>query len=443
MATIIFSLSSKTNKVTSEHEILVRFFHGRINQRAKTGIFVCSQNWSDEKQTIVLPKTKLFTEENKRLKSALQEKKIKLEKVSQKIMDSFNELDPTNVAKDWLKNLIHDFNFPKTVEENNKTTVIEVLDEFITISKFSDVRKRNYKVLWRTLKRFELYTGTTLLLDEVSDEDLRQFESFLQNEYSLSKRDDYRLVLDVVPESRTPQQRGKNTINTTMKFLRTFFKWANDNDRTANNPFKKYKVEECTYGTPFYITIEERNKLYNANFSRHPRLARQRDIFVFQCVVGCRVSDLWAMTKDNVIDGFLQYVPRKTKEGKPVTVRVPLNSVAKEILNRYKDYEGDSLFPFTSQQHYNKDIKTMLFGARINRVVTVLNPTTGESEQRPIYEVASSHMARRCFIGNLYKKVQDPNLIGELSGHVEGSKAFARYREIDDELKQKTVALLD
>ena len=76
-------------------------------------------------------------------------------------------------------------------------------------------------------------------------------------------------------------------------------------------------------------------------------------------------------------------------------------------------------------------------------MVTVLNPLTRKEEQHPIYDVASSHMARRTFIGNLYKKVKDPNLVGALSGHKEGSKAFARYRDIDDEIKKDLVSLLD
>ena len=79
----------------------------------------------------------------------------------------------------------------------------------------------------------------------------------------------------------------------------------------------------------------------------------------------------------------------------------------------------------------------------LTRIVTVINPTTREEEQRPICDIASSHMARRSFVGNLYKKVKDPNLIGKLSGHKEGSKAFARYREIDEETSQETVNLLE
>ena len=47
------------------------------------------------------------------------------------------------------------------------------------------------------------------------------------------------------------------------------------------------------------------------------------------------------------------------------------------------------------------------------------------------------------FIGNRYKQVKDPNLIASMSGHSEGSRAFARYRKIDDEMKKELVNLLD
>lgn len=38
--------------------------------------------------------------------------------------------------------------------------------------------------------------------------------------------------------------------------------------------------------------------------------------------------------------------------------------------------------------------------------------------------------------GIFIKKVKDLNIIGSMICHVEGSKAFARYREIDDEIKK-------
>ena len=37
----------------------------------------------------------------------------------------------------------------------------------------------------------------------------------------------------------------------------------------------------------------------------------------------------------------------------------------------------------------------------------------------------------------------DPNLIASLSGHVEGSRAFRRYRTIDDDMKRKLVEMIN
>ena len=70
------------------------------------------------------------------------------------------------------------------------------------------------------------------------------------------------------------------------------------------------------------------------------------------------------------------------------------------------------------------------------------NPLTGENEIRPINEIASSHLARRTFVGNAYFKVSDPNLIGKMSGHVDGSKAFKRYRKIEDETLKNVIDMI-
>lgn len=159
--------------------------------------------------------------------------------------------------------------------------------------------------------------------------------------------------------------------------------------------------------------------------------------------IACRVSDLYGMTRKNVINEAIEYIARKTKEGRPVTVRVPLNSISKEILDKYADHKGETLFPFISEQKYNVAIKRAFLAARLRRPITIVNPVTREQEVKPLNELASSHLARRCFVGNLYKQVQDPNIVGSLSGHKEGSKAFARYRTIDEQMKTNLVKMLE
>ena len=211
---------------------------------------------------------------------------------------------------------------------------------------------------------------------------------------------------------------------------------------TRNNPFDRYQVAQQIYGDPFYLTLEERDKVYYADLSAlHPANAVYRDIFMFQCLVGCRVSDLQKLTKSNLTDGCIEYIPQKTKGHSARTVRVPLNQKALDILERYKDLET-SLLPQFCQFTYNNKIKKILKYVGIDRKVLTLDPKTRKEVMRPLHEVASTHTARKTFIGNLYKQVKDPNLIASMSGHTEGSRAFARYRKIDDDMKKELVNLL-
>ena len=326
--------------------------------------------------------------------------------------------------------------------------MIALFDEFLEKHRLSEVRKKNYRVIKRALQRYELYIRATQMgkedftldVDRVTADTLRDIWSFLENEYRYCAI--YPEIYEAIPEARTPQPRGKNTLLDCFSRIRTFFYWCNTHKKSRNRPFDDFPLEECTYGTPYYITIEELHRIYATNLKRHPQLAIQRDIFVFQCLIGCRVGDLLKMTKSNLIGGAIEYIPRKTKEGRPLTVRVPLNAMATEILARYEACDGDKLLPFISEQKYNLAIKRIFKAAGLKRLVTVINPTTREEEKRVLYEIASSHLARRTFVGNLYRQVKDPNLVGALSGHKEGSKAFARYRTIDDEMKKELVNLL-
>ena len=52
-------------------------------------------------------------------------------------------------------------------------------------------------------------------------------------------------------------------------------------------------------------------------------------------------------------------------------------------------------------------------------------------------------MARRTFRGNLYRRVKDPNIVASMSGHKEVSKAFARYREIDKDIKKEAFSVFE
>lgn len=457
MATTKFRLSSKADKATGQCEVLVRFFHGRIDQYAKTNIFVDPERWNPTGERVTIPRVRIMTDEAIRLTAELSDINTRLENVKKHINDKFIEAGAGKVLLpgSWLSDLMRQYNFP-TVQGSRM--VLDMMDRFIDQREVSASNINHGRAVFRAFKRFLIFKGcANLEVDQVTPDILRGFVDYLRKEHTYFEvtRDQdgkrevnylngrFKKAFQAVPESRLPVERGQNALNKFLEQIRTFFIWANDNELTTNNPFRKYAVPQYLYGTPYYITVEERNQLWNYDFSNNPRLEAQRDIFVFQCVVGCRVSDLRNLTKGSVINGAIEYIPRKTKEGNPVTVRVPLNSVARAILEKYKDTPGERLLPCISDQNYNYAIKEVFAIAGLTRPVTILNPTTRQEEKRPLNEVASSHLARRCFIGNLYKQVKDPNLIGKLSGHAEGSKAFARYRDIDEDMRRELVTMLE
>lgn len=434
--------ASKNNTDTLA-TIYFRVRDGKKDIKAASELTINPNHWSSEKHGY-----------KDRVALVSDEKKKKLNSGVQDILSLIDREYTPDVDSEWLAVLIDKYHHPqryKKQEEQDavrKPTLLELFDEFLEKHKLSEVRKKNYRVVRRGLERYQVFVRMTrrgqkdfvLDVDEVTPDTLRDIWDFFENEYRYYEL--YPEIYEKVPEFRTPHPRGKNTLLDCFSRIRTFFYWCRDNKRTANTPFDDFPLEECTYGTPYYITIDERNKIYRTNLSRHPQLAVQRDVFVFQCLIGCRVGDLLKLTKSSVIDGAVEYIPRKTKDGRPLTVRVPLNDTALEIVERYADSPGDNLLPFISEQKYNVAIKRIFKAAGLKRLVTVINPTTREEEKRVLYEIASSHLARRTFVGNLYKQVKDPNLVGALSGHKEGSRAFARYRTIDDEMKKELVNLL-
>jgi integrase len=230
--------------------------------------------------------------------------------------------------------------------------------------------------------------------------------------------------------------------------IRAFFGWCRDVKKLISiSPFEAYKISSTEYGDPIYITKAERDNLYKFDLSKRPKLEIQRDIFIFQSLVGCRVGDLYRLTWDNIANDILCYTPTKTKNSTGKSPEIPLSETAKEILDKYRvqcRISGKSpLFPFISTQKYNVAIKRIFELAGLTREVPHKNPITRENEWLPLYKVASSHMARRNFVGILFEEGVDQSVIISMSGHEEGSKAFERYRKISQEKKAKAIAMLD
>ena len=426
--------------------------------RIKSNVFAPVSQWSELeenvktgeiKRTISTLKTKL----EKVLELYADEQEIITKEWLELVMQLIEEVDYSQLTRPMLEKLFDQYNNP---DRYVKLSFFDLFERYLRETKYSEVREKNMRVLIRALKRYEWYIKLStkrknfeLDVEKINKDTIYSIEDFLRNEYSLL--DKYPEIFEKIPAntdkraSPKPKPRGNNTICALFNKFRAFFNWCNQNGITDNRPFVGYRgVTTEKYGTPIYITQEERNQIAEFDLSAYPALEVQRDIFVFQCLIGCRVSDLLRLTNSDIIDGAIWYIPRKTKEKNPVTVSVPIKGRAETLLNKYRSVDPNGkLLPFISAQKYNDAIKEIFKLCGITRLVTVLNSITGEEEKQPINEVVASQMARRTFVGNLYKKVKDPNAISAMSGHKPGSTAFARYRDIDMDIKTELIDLLN
>ena len=449
MATIKKSLSAK--KTGEKSQLMLRVIIKRnYVYRLKSRIWIERALWDDKKEDIKIPRDFLSAKGPKEIKKRIDLLCIKL-------LDAIDSSPNQTPSKEDLEAIVTEYHSPTAgdgipEQASSAAAFFDVFDKFLSLEIKRTDRRQQFLVLKRMLQRFECLRREAISIETFCSDDMHSFHDFLSKEHTFFDSagkciKKYQYIYELYPETRI-KERGENAIHSILKRFRTFYNWAQKTGECSSNPFKTYRLKACVYGTPFYLSKEERDTLYNFDLSHRPALAIQRDIFVFQSLVGMRIGDLYRLTKQNVTTNkqtgmmYIRYIPSKTLSETGREVTVPLSQQAINIIQRYEDIESYTLLPFISTQKYNACIKESLRLAGINRIVTILNPTTRQEEQKQIWEVASSHMARRNFIGILYPQVKDPDIIASMTGHVEGSKAFTRYRAIDDNLKEEVIDLL-
>ena len=440
----------RTTKKVKEGEMVplyVRMVDGRaFHQAVKTRTLVNPNLW-DEKGECIKSRVLCTPEERERIDKDVNDLRSYL-------LETYNEAKKKGKTDtpNWLAKNVDRFysasGDPKPKKLSVKVSFDELYDKFLSERKLGEGRKRHYEVLRRMIHRYESYVkclqGRVRYSFDVVKVDkgvLDDLYDYIENEYEYVET--YPRILEDNPEARDIKPRGENYMSGVFKEVRAFFNWAYKNKIIDSFPFEGFEMPSEQYGSPVYLTLDDVDVIAKADFSDDKELEIQRDIFVFQCNVGCRIGDLLRLKKRDIINGAVEYIPTKTIKERAKTVVVPLNAIAMSIVEKYKDVPGDQLLPFISRQNYNENIKTILEKAGITYLVTKLDSVTRTESKVPITEMASSHMARRTFIGNIYKLVKDPNLVSALTGHAEGSRAFNRYRDIDIDMKRDLVKILE
>lgn len=408
-----------------------------VDIKVRSDIEVTTDYWDNE--TLSYRRTKVVpSDEQKQVKALVKS-------IINTLTDSF---DSSTADVTWAKTVIDSCINPVNNDKSGLTTVISRMEQFLTEHEMSKGSVNAYKPTIKKLQRYEAFKreiegkkGFALYCETIRPEDYLDFREYVINEY-IYYNDYPEFYEQFNMGSHPPRQLSSTCLIGIMNHLRIVGHWCIRMGYTTNRSCDAFAIPAAVHGSPYYLTLEERNKVFNADLSNKPGLEVFRDLFMFQSLVGCRVGDMFSFTPENVTGDLLQYIPHKTMRKRTLTISVPLNTKALTILSRYKGKQA-KLLPTKQIYQYNEGIRSVLKECGINRMVTILDTVTGNEVQKPICDVATSHMARRNFIGNLYKQVKDPDLISSMTGHVNGSRAFARYREIDEETKVNLVNLIN
>ena len=258
-------------------------------------------------------------------------------------------------------------------------------------------------------------------------------------------RDEYRYVAlypELYPRGsghRPPQKRMRDTtVVHDLKLLQAFFAELEHTDEISRSPFRKISVEKrrhimhVMYDAPVFLRAEELRQVMAHEVPAPLQWAK--DLFVLNCAIGCRISDLLRLTPDKVAvsdEGipYVHYIPSKTS-GLQTTnfeVTTPLIDPALEIIRRTGlRLMGPNLK--YGKQRYNQALRQLLRYCGITRQVSLFCQETGDNIYRPLCDVATSKLARKTHI-DMLNKVQINYYAAGL--HREGSEAVFRYTNLE------------
>jgi integrase len=430
MATIQLRVSTKVEKTIGKAELMLRFFHGKIDLRSKTGIYIKPESWNKEKECLKIPR--YATPEQVEL-TKLQSK---IDELTSLIANSFVSTSRDKINDEWLDALITKFNFPEKYEQ---PIVEEVRPQmlFSYIASFIEqAPKRRHKETGRLLiaNNLQQYKATQKHL--IAFAEISHKEDFKFSELNHQFYDDFVVYLQnpiqktengepVFDKEGNPVLTKKSfTQNSVGKHIKVLKVMLND--------APKELVAESDYDG-FYVYTEDVDNVYlnevelqllkDFDFSGTPHLERVRDWFLLLAWTGSRFSDLAKITLKDVSGDFISYRQQKTN----MKVVIPLHTVVKEILGKYKFQMPEPI----SNQKFNEYIKDACKQAQINSIETFTRTVGGKlvSLKLPKCDLVSSHTCRRSFCTNMYKRGLPTLMIMSISGH-KTEKSFLKYIKI-------------
>jgi len=213
------------------------------------------------------------------------------------------------------------------------------------------------------------------------------------------------------------EKRGMNdnSISKRLNSLKTFLEYCTGEGLYSYDPSVfTYKVKKYETGI-VALSFEELQQLIDLKIE-NPSWQKIRDVFVCNCFMGLRISDLSRLSKADFSaddDGDYKYTGVNTKTG--TSVSIPIIEIPLKILKKY-----DFMLPSYTGQYFNRQLEKLLEHYKLYEdEVVVRRKVFKQITETKVFKrtIITSHTCRKTFITFCVMSLLPLNVIMKASGH--------------------------
>lgn len=177
-----------------------------------------------------------------------------------------------------MKSVIDSCINPVSNDNTGLTTVISRMEQYLAEHPMSKGSVLAYKPTIKKLQRYEAFKreiegkeGFTLYCETIRPEDYLDFREYIINDYIYYN--DYPEFYEKFDMgSHPPKQPSSTWVIDVMHHLHIVGHWCIRMGFTTNRSCDAFTIPAAVHGTPYYLTLEERDKVFHADLSMKPEL---------------------------------------------------------------------------------------------------------------------------------------------------------------------------
>ena len=370
----------KLSKSTNEAPVCLRIIKDR-KVMYKTLFHVSPEFWDDKNRCIKKqhPNAEI-------LNTTINQKKAELEKETLLLT-----LADSSISMETIRNKI-----------NNRTSfdLFEYANKYIE-QLYKDGKHATYKKYKSVVKKLRFYVGNdSLPIKSISLDFIKGYENYLMNHIG-------------------------NNRNTTTVNLKALAKLVGDIYRNydmdeTGNPFRKMRFKrEQTDRT--FLEIEEIHKIQHLKLRARNPLYDAREVFLFECYTGIRISDILTLKWKHITDEKISIRMRKTEK----LLSIPINDYVRAVLDRRRCAVENNGGKITSEKYVFNILKVDVDEVSAQDALNAISSATAVinkqlkkiAKKTGIDKNLSTHCARHSYATALLTNNIPLPVIKEMLGH--------------------------